>query len=139
MEVEPDAEPTEYPSDWSLKKLGTGDCPFCKTILTIVTGGQGYMSLRDTKWDEQERIHTDRVDLLEEEISTLEDLIEMEETEDGDACTQKQIDAAEKRLKTLKKQLETIEQTFNDKSEKYYDRQLKWQEKADNKFGETLC
>jgi len=135
MKIEADTQPEEYPPDMFVKKLGIGDCPFCKIELAIVVDEDGVVQFRDSKWDAIEKRHDDQYDAIENEIAELEFTLEDDEDEDGTLLTQKQQSAIERKIKTLKKRLEKLDESFGDRSDRYYDRQMRWQEKADRKFG----
>jgi hypothetical protein len=135
MKINTETPAEKYRPSEFFRKIGTGDCPFCKTVLTLVIDESGNVLSRDAKWDDEERKYEERSGAIEDEISELQDQLIVDEEEDGTQFTAKQTASIEKKIKTLQKRLEKIEDTFADRSDRYQDRQLNWQEKAERKLG----
>jgi uncharacterized Zn finger protein (UPF0148 family) len=135
MKIDTENPPEKYRPSEFFRKIGTGDCPFCKTVLTLVIDESENVRARDAKWDDEERKYEERSGAIEDEISELQDQLDVDEEEDGTQLTAKQTASIGKKIKTLQERLEKIESTFADRSDSYQGRQLNWQEKAERKLG----
>lgn len=124
----PSPEDEKYEFDYELIHAGNGDCPFCKAKIAIVFDRFGEMSARDKQWDAVCKTFYDKETEISDKISDLE--IDLD-----DDPTDKKRATIEARIERLNEQLERAEAAFNEKEEKYIDKQMRWQARADDKFG----
>lgn len=132
IEGTPEAEPyLDAHEEAGWKKLAEQNCPFCKRLLAVVVSAKGKLYFRDLKWDLAEYKYDQKENHLADQIQELEDIVDDEEE-----YTPKQIDAAQKKLDAANERLETLEDSWAEKEDCYQGQQMRWQEKADNKYGD---
>ena len=104
--------------------VGKQACEFCKTEMTIVLLKYGKIEAIDEKWEKVENEHNDKIDIIYDEISEIEEQIE--ENPDNQAL--------KKKLKQSELKKAKLEDSSDKKIDRYSDRQANWQDKWQNKL-----
>jgi len=105
--------------------VGQQTCEFCKSEITFALSKHGTLHALDEKWEKVQKEHDDKLEAIEEEISE----IEYQLGDDQDNVKLKN------KLEQLESKQKKLEDSFDTKEEKYIDRQIRWQEKWQDKLG----
>ena len=127
VKFDPD-ELTEYDYEYeSRSKIVTKQkCTFCKVEITVVIFDSQLVKAFDDKWQKYYKEYEQKIDVLSEQIGTMEDIIEENPSDEK----------AKGKLARLQKQYDKIEDSYESKSEKYDERRYNWCDKRQDKYGD---